>query len=174
MKKYAFLIVLFLASSAAFAQTAITASSVTFKIKNLGIMTDGKFGAVTGTIKFDPAHLDSSVIDAAIDVNTINTDNDTRDGHLKGQKFFDAEKHPQLTMKSTSIQKKGSGYMGKFNLTIKGTTKPVDLPFTYTETNGKAEFNGSFKINRKDFNVGGSSMVLGEEVTITIKAETAK
>ncbi|RYY33633.1 MAG: YceI family protein, partial [Sphingobacteriaceae bacterium] len=134
MKKYTFLIVLFIvAATTAFAQTAITASSVTFKIKNLGIMTDGKFGPVTGNIKFDPAHLDSSVIDAAIDVNTINTDNNTRDGHLKGQKFFDAEKYPQLTMKSTSIQKKGSGFLGKFNLTIKGITKPIDMPFTYNE-----------------------------------------
>ncbi|RYY33250.1 MAG: YceI family protein, partial [Sphingobacteriaceae bacterium] len=80
----------------------------------------------------------------------------------------------QLTMKSTSIQKKGSGFLGKFNLTIKGITKPIDMPFTYNETNGKAEFNGSFKIKRKDFNVGGNSMVLGDEVTITIKAVTAK
>lgn len=137
-------------------------------------MTDGKFGNVKATIQFDPLHLDSSNIDAFIDANSVNTDNDTRDGHLKGQKFFDAEKYPQITMKSTGFQKKGSGFLGKFNLTIKGVTKPVDVPFTYAEANGKADFNGSFKINRRDFNVGGNSMVLSDEVTVTIKVQTVK
>ncbi|RVU01650.1 YceI family protein [Mucilaginibacter limnophilus] len=174
MKKYFAFIILFLAAAATFAQTTITSSSVTFKVKNLGIMTDGKFGDVKATIKFDPSHLDSSNIDAFIDASSVNTDNDTRDDHLKGQKFFDVDKYPQITMKSTGFQKKGSGFSGKFNLTIKGITKPVDVPFTYVEANGKADFNGSFKISRRDFNVGGNSMVLGDEVTVNIKVQTAK
>ncbi|MCC8410589.1 YceI family protein [Mucilaginibacter sp. UR6-1] len=160
--------------STVLAQTAISRAAVTYEVKNLGINTTGKFTGVKAGISFNPAQPASGSIEAAVDVNTVNSDNDTRDEHLKGAKFFDAAKYPTINIKSTSIQKKGSGYLGKFNLTIKGNTKPVDIPFTYTATGDKAQYKGSFKINRKDFNVGGSSMTLADEVTINIDIETAK
>ncbi|RYD91050.1 MAG: FtsX-like permease family protein [Sphingobacteriales bacterium] len=142
--------------------------------KNLGINTSGKFGGVQANIQFNPQQLDKSSIEASVDVSTVNSDNDTRDRHLKGAKFFDADHYPTLSLKSVSFQRRGSNsFTGKFNLTIKGVTKPVDFPFNYTEANGKITYNGSFKINRKDYNVGGNSMVLADEVTISIMAETA-
>lgn len=156
------------------AQTAITRSSLTYEVKNLGINTTGKFTGVKANISFNPAQLGGSSIEAIVDVNTVNSDNETRDEHLKGTKFFDVANYPTINIKSTSIQKKGSGYLCKFNLTIKGTTKPVEIPFTYTTNGDKAQYKGSFKINRKDFNVGGSSMTLSDEVTINIDIETAK
>lgn len=177
MNKMKLLLTALLISSAVFvhAQTTLTASSVTYKVKNMGIETNGKFGGLDANIKFDPAQPAGSSIDASIDVSSVNSDNDTRDSHLKGEKFFDVAHYPRIQLKSTAIEhKKGNNYLGKFNLTIKGKTKPVELPFTYTEANGKVTYAGSFKLNRKDFNVGGSSLVLADEVTVFISAETIK
>jgi polyisoprenoid-binding protein YceI len=177
MNKIKFLLTALLISSAVFvhAQTTLTASSVTYMVKNLGIETNGKFGGLDANIKFDPAQPAAGSIEASIDATTVNSNNDTRDKHLKGEKFFDVEHYPRILLKSTSIEhKKSNNFLGKFNLTIKGKTKPVDVPFTYTETNGKVTYAGSFKLNRKDFNVGGSSMVLADEVTVFISAETIK
>ncbi|MEO6150785.1 MAG: YceI family protein [Mucilaginibacter sp.] len=175
MKRIKILLTALLIVTAAFtyAQTAVTRSSVTYQVKNLGITTGGKFGGFQADIRFDPAQLTNSTIEASIDVNTVDSDNSTRDGHLKSAKFFDAEHYPRILLKSLSFQRKsGNNYTGKFNLTIKGITKQVDVPFTYTAGNGKAGYNGSFIINRKDFNVGGSSLVLANEVTVFIMAET--
>ncbi|MBE9584985.1 YceI family protein [Mucilaginibacter sp. JRF] len=174
LKSFLILLLVTLADHTAFAQTTISRSALTYEVKNLGINTSGKFTGIKANINFNPAQPAGGSIEAAVDVNTVNSDNDTRDEHLKGAKFFDAAKYPTINIKSTSIQKKGSGYLGKFDLTIKGTTKPVEIPFTYTATGDKAQYKGSFKINRKDFNVGGSSMTLADEVTINIDIETAK
>lgn len=153
----------------------ITKSSVTFKIKNLGINTGGVIPSVQGTVNFDPAKPADGKIEAIADVTTIDTDNDTRDNHLKGENFFDVTKYPKITMKSVSISRKGANnYIGQFNLTIKDKTKLVSVPFTYTEAGSIAKLNGSFKINRKEFGVGGGSFTLSDEATITIEVEAAK
>ena len=86
--KYLLVALLITTATLAHAQSTITRSSVTYKIKNLGIMTEGKFGGLQADIRFDPSRLDSSTIEASVDVNTIDSDNKTRDGHLKGEKFF--------------------------------------------------------------------------------------
>jgi len=176
MKKI-FPLILLLAVSSTFAQVkhTITQSSIAFQIKNLGFMTHGTFGGLQADIKFDPAKPEASSINAAIDVNTVNTDNDMRDGHLKGDEFFDAAKYPKITLKSVSLKHKGCDkYDGLFSLTIKDKTKTVDMPFTYTEAGNTAEFKGVLKIKRRDFGVGGSSMVMSDDVEVDIDVKTGK
>lgn len=170
-------IILLLAVNSAFAQVkhTVTQSNITFAIKNLGFMTHGTFGGLQADIKFDPAKPDVSSINATIDVNTVNTDNDMRDGHLKGDEFFDAAKYPRITLKSVSLKhKSGDRYDGQFNLTIKDKTKTVDMPFTYTEAGNTAEFKGVLKIKRIDFGVGGSSLVMSDNVEVDIDVKTSK
>lgn len=153
----------------------VTKSIITFKIKNLGINTGGSIGGVQADIKFDAANLDASTISASADVNTINTDNDMRDEHLKGDSYFDVAKYPRITMKSVSLKhKSGNNYTGQFNVTIKDKTQLLDMPFTYIESNGTASFNGTLKLKRTSFGVGGSSMVMSDDVTVTIDVETSK
>ncbi|QHS54599.1 YceI family protein [Mucilaginibacter sp. 14171R-50] len=172
MKRILITIVILIITAGAFAQNKsnITSAKITFELKNLGIKTGGTIGGVQGNIMFDPANPGGSKIEATADANTINTDNSMRDGHLKGEDYFSADTYPKIAMSSLSFQKKDSRFVGRFNLTIKGTTKPVEVPFNYTEQGNTSNFKGSFKINRKDFGVGGSSMTMSDDVTIFIEA----
>ena len=141
----------------------------------MGINTGGTFSGLNADIKFDPAHLDASSIEASIDTKTINTDNETRDHHLKSDNYFDAEKYPEIRMKSVSFKRKnGDSYTGIFNLTIKDKTNPVEVPFTYAESGNTTSFKGTLKIRRTDYGVGGKSLVMANDVTITINVDTSK
>ena len=141
----------------------------------MGINTDGNIGGLQASIQFDPANLSGSVIEATAEVNTINSDNDLRDEHLKGDSFFDGAKYPKITVKSVSIKhQSGDNYTGQFNVTIKARTKSVDIPFTYTVMGANASFKGTMKLKRSDFDLGGSSMVLSDDITIAIDVETSK
>jgi polyisoprenoid-binding protein YceI len=169
MKNILAAITLLIVSTTAFAQTkSISNAKVSFEIKNLGIKTGGTIGGVQGTIAFDPAALATSKIEATADVNTINTDNDMRDEHLKKDDYFDVQKYPKISLSSVSFKKaNGNSFTGQFNLTLKGKTKLVEVPFTYADNS----FKGSFKINRRDFAIGGNSMTMGDEVTINFEAK---
>lgn len=176
MKKYLLIIALFI-SATAFAQFKqnVTKSSVTYDIKNMGINTSGVFGGLQADIKFDDQHLATSSIDASIDVTALNSDNTMRDNHLKSEDYFDVAKYPRITMKSVSFKhKSGNNYAGVFNVTIKDKTKQLEVPFTYVESASSAAFKGSFKLNRRDFGVGGKTLTLSNEATVNISVETGK
>ncbi|RYF20556.1 MAG: polyisoprenoid-binding protein [Flavobacteriales bacterium] len=135
-----------------------THSELQFKVKHLMITT------VTGSIKSFTAELTSegdeftnADISFSGEINSIDTGNGDRDGHLKSGDFFDAEKYPTITFKSTSVEKDGSDYVVKGDLTIKDVTKAVKLIAEFggiaTDPwgNTKAGFTLSGKINRTEF-----------------------
>jgi polyisoprenoid-binding protein YceI len=172
MKKIFFTIVCLFLSIIGFTQNqqwAIVSSNVTFKIKNAGFTVNGKFGNVTGSIQFDATKTSNNKIEASIDANTINTDNSTRDGHLKKEEYFSVDKFPKIIMTTSAITKEANGqFKGLFTLTIKGISKIVPVLFTVTEQAGKAKFAVSFTINRLDYTVGSSSFFLSDNVTVNI------
>src|ERR1700761_2015679 len=170
MKKlFALLIIATIASSFTLFKNTIIRSAITFQIKNMGIGTGGSLGGLQADIQFKPADLATSSIEATVDVNTINTDNSSRDEHLKSDDFFDVAHHPKITLKSVSFKhKSSSNYTGVFNLTIRAKTKQVEVPFTFTEKDNSQAFKGTFKINRLDYGVGGTSLVLSDEVIVNI------
>ncbi|MBW4890046.1 YceI family protein [Mucilaginibacter sp. HMF5004] len=175
MKKLT-LIALLLSATVAMAQTkqTITKATVTYQIKNMGFTTLGFLSGFAGEVKFDKAHLVASSIEASVETKTINSDDDARDAHLRKEDFFDVDHYPKMIMKSVSFKQKGSNnYIGQFELTIKGKTKLVEVPFVYAQTGTTGSFKGSFKINRLDFGIGDSSLVLSNEVTISVGLETA-
>jgi len=175
IKHLALILVFFTNCAIAQVKHTVTKSTINFKIKNLGINTEGTISGLQGNIQFDPANLGSSSIEASVDVNTINTDNDMRDSHIKSDEYFDVAKYPQITLKSVALKhKSGNNYIGQFNLTIKDKTQLVDIPFSYISSGNTASFNGSFKIKRTYFGIGGSSMVMADDVAITIDVETSK
>jgi len=119
--------------------------------------------------------LDSSSIEATADVTTLNTDNDMRDEHLKSDSYFDVARYPRIIMKSVSLKhKSGNNYSGQFNVTIKGKTQTLEMPFTYVESSGTATFSGTLKLKRTDFGIGSSSMVMSNDVKVAIDVETSK
>jgi polyisoprenoid-binding protein YceI len=177
MKKIIASIIILLVTGAGFtsAQNTVTHSTISFKIKNLGINTGGVIGGLQANVKFNPADLASSTVEASVEVNTLNTDNSARDEHLRKEEFFDLAHYPKITIKSVSFKhKSGNTYSGVFNLTIKNKTKQVEIPFTYADKGSSITFNGTFKLNRLDFSIGGSSLIMGNEVTVTVDAEAGK
>jgi polyisoprenoid-binding protein YceI len=177
MKNITLTIALFAVSLCASAQTVnnITKAKIRFEIKNLGIKTGGTIGGIQGSINFAPDKLATSRIEASADANTIDTDNSLRDEHLKGEEYFDVEKYQKISMSSVSFKSKNSSnFTGMFNVTIKGRTKLIEVPFTYLASGTNNTFKGSFKINRRDFAIGGSSMTMGDDVTILFDAESSK
>ena len=156
-------------------QWVIVSSNTSFKIKNAGFTVNGKFSGLTSTIQFDATKNSSNKIEASIDANTINTDNSTRDGHLKKEEYFSVEKFPKINMSATSITKESDGkFKGLFTLTIKGISKIIPVLFSFTEQDGKAKFTGNFSINRLDYKVGSSSFLLSDDVTVNIDVTCIK
>jgi polyisoprenoid-binding protein YceI len=175
MKKVFLLLIIILTGKAGFAQykPADQGSSVQFIIGNFGFDVNGSFTGIKGTINFDPQNLANAHFDVDIDANTVNTDNSLRDGHLRGESYFDVKNHPGIRLESTKIEVEKTGsfvFTGK--LTIKNTTQNISFPFTATSTTDGYRFKGTFKIKRKDFGVGGTSTISDElELILNIIAK---
>ncbi len=152
-------------------------SEIKFTIKNFGISTPGTFKGLKGSIAFSPDNLSAAFFNATIDAATINTGIDTRNNHLKKEEYFNVAKYPLINFVSTRLtanetEKNTYTLFGK--LTIKGTTKEISFPFKAEQQGNGILFTGSFKINRRDFKVGGNSMVLGDNVEIFLKVFAKK
>jgi len=105
-------------------------TSLGFDIGHLGLSrVQGRFNKTSGTLNVDPTDLTKSSVSVTSLVDSIDTAVAPRDAHLKTADFFDAAKFPELTFKSTSIKKQGKGYVATGDLTMKGVTKTVKIPF---------------------------------------------
>jgi len=135
-----------------------THSEIQFKVKHMVITTvTGSFTEFNGSAE-SADDFENASIRFEADVHSINTNNEQRDGHLKGPDFFEADKYPKLSFTSTKFTKTGDDQFELTgDLTIKGVTKPVSLAVEYTGTvkdpygQTKAGFELKGKINRKDF-----------------------
>jgi polyisoprenoid-binding protein YceI len=150
-------------------------SSVQFRIKNLGFNVDGTFNGLDGNIQFDPGNLTGSQFEVSVDANTVNTDNNMRDNHLRNETYFDVKNYPRIRFVSTKITP--SNKTGTFTifgkLTIKNQTRDISFPFTASLSNEGYLFNGTFRINRRDFNVGGTSTI-SDDLEVTVKIFSKK
>lgn len=183
MKKITVLFAMLFVAAGVFAQTTYKVdkahSKVGFAISHMMISeVEGQFNAFDATLVSSKEDFSDATVEFTTDVNTINTNVERRDGHLKGPDFFDAAKYPTITFKSTSFKKTGDKtYKIVGNLTMHGVTKPVTLDATLTGTatgrDGKkiVAFKVTGVINRIDFGVGTSGPSTGDEVTLTAKTE---
>jgi len=145
-------------------------SSVRFSLKNFGFKTGGSLDAPEGDIVFNPDDLAKSSFRVTIKAESINTDNESRDEHLKEETYFDVKNYPLIRFVSSSVKeadKKGS-YQTTDTLTVKSKSKEITVPFMAEKNRNGWTFSGSFKMNRRDYDVGGSS-TLSDEVTVDIK-----
>ena len=145
-------------------------SKVHFVIKNFGINTGGSFDGLAGSITFDPANLSAASFNVSVDAKTVDTDIEARDNHLRKAEYFDVEKYPKISFRSTKITATNKdGYLYMFGvITIKNVSKEISFPFTQTSKDGGILFKGDFKLNRKEFGVGGSSFSLSDDVSIEL------
>ena len=156
------------------AQVKLTpvSSEISFKIKNAGITVTGRFSGLKAYLAFSPGNLSTSSLYATVDVATIKTGINKRDEDLKAEKYFDAGKYKTIEIKSVKIYKKGTQYAGLFNVTIKGVTKQVEIPFEYNSTGKDAEFKGGFSINRRDYGVGEETLTMSDNLEISIEVKS--
>ena len=152
-------------------------SELGFKIKHLMISSvSGRFNSIDVTADTGADDFNNSNINATIDVASIFTNNEQRDGHLRTGDFFEIEKYPNISFKSTSVKKDGDDLEITGDLTMKDVTKPVSLKVEFSGItkdpygNVKAGFSFAGKLNRKDWGINFNAaletggVMLGEEV----------
>ncbi|HCT22489.1 MAG TPA: hypothetical protein DIW54_03795 [Chitinophagaceae bacterium] len=163
-------------------------SEINFKVKHLMITNvTGNFTQFDATMEASADDFSDAKISFEADVNSINTNNEQRDGHLKSDDFFNAEQFPKLTFVSSGLQKKSdSEYALTGDLTIRNITKTVtlDVEFGGTMTDPwgqqKAGFEISGKINRKDFDLKWTAtteaggIVVSDEVKLQLAVQMIK
>jgi polyisoprenoid-binding protein YceI len=186
MKKATIIAALLIASAATtFAQTWSVDkahSRLGFNVTHLAVAElGGTFNSINGKITAAKPDFTDAVVELTADINSINTDNEQRDKHLQSADFFDAEKFPTLTFKSTSFKKvSDKKYKVSGNLTLKGVTKPVvlDVVLGGTTTNPMSKkpvvgFKITGIIKRSDFGVAAGMPVamLSDEVTLQAGTE---
>lgn len=190
MKKFFLYTLMFLmagvSAQAAARQWTIDAnhSSIHFGVKHIFSTVRGHFPDFEGKITFDPDDLAHSHFDFTVTVKSINTNNGKRDTHLRSNDFFAVDAFPVMTFKSSTITHKGdNNYVVSGDMTLKETTKTMDIPFTFHGTapnpfNKKEEvagFDANFSLNRLDFGVGTGKFlkmgVVGDTVQVHISVE---
>lgn len=163
-------------------------SEVHFKVKHLVITTvTGSFGEFSGKVEAEDDNFSNATIEFEANINSIHTNNEQRDAHLKSADFFEAEKFPKLTFKSTRFAKKSDDeFELEGNLTIKDITKLVKLEVEYSGIakdpwgNTKAGFELKGRINRKDFGLTWNALteaggaVVSDEVKLAINVQLVK
>ena len=163
-------------------------SSVKFSVTHLVISeVEGTFKVYAGSISSTNTDFTDATIDFSVDVNSVNTDNDYRDKHLKSDDFFNAEKFPKITFKSISFKKvSGNNYALIGDITIRDITKRVTFDVVYNGQvkdpygNIKAGFKASTVINRLDFNLKWNNLteaggaVVGKDVSLKLNLEFAQ
>ncbi len=164
-----------------------THSEVGFKVKHMMFTNvSGKFKTYDAEITTEDDDFTKSEISFSADINSIDTNNTDRDNHLKSADFFDAENHPKLTFKSSSLTKSGDEYQLTGELTLHGITKTVKLDAEVSGLlkdpwgNTKVAMNISGKINRKDWGLNWNSaletggVLVGEDVKLNIELQLLK
>jgi polyisoprenoid-binding protein YceI len=134
----------------------------------------GEFTKMSGTVKFDESDLANSKFDLSFDVNSISTGNGMKNKKAMTAEWFEASKYPTIKYVSSKIEKSGSDYLVKGKLTIKGTTKEVDVPLKVSKSGNDLSFSGDFKVNRIDFKVGKKSGAVPDFMNISYSIPVKK
>lgn len=162
-------------------------TSVGFSVRHLVIAkVRGHFGKFSGRIETTGETLEGARISGTIEVASIHTADEKRDGHLRSPDFFDAEKYPTITFESTKIERAGDRLKATGNITIRGVTKPVTLE---VEEAGRARdpwggermvLSAHGSLDRKDFGLNWNQaletggVLVGEKVELNLEVEAVR
>lgn len=162
-------------------------SVIGFSIRHFEIsFVRGRFKDFTSTLHFDADDVTKSTVQFTAKVESVDTGVTGRDNHLRTADFFDVAQFPEMTFKSTKVEKKGNGYVMHGDFTLKGVTKQISFPFNLTgalkDNRGNVRFGvaAETKINRRDYGINwGAKMANGglnvaDEVMIDLQLEAVK
>jgi len=165
MKHFLLFVICFSYLSVGFSQSK---SSIDFVIRNFGINVDGHFNTFNIETDFN-AKGELIGVKSKIKVASIETGIESRDEHLLNADYFDDENHEYIILKSKTISKKSDTvYELVSNITIKGKTKEKRIKVNCNKINSQYKITANFEINRRDFNVGGGSLVMSNTVKIDV------
>ncbi len=163
-------------------------STIGFAIRHYEInWVSGRFKDFSGTIRYDEQDVTKSSVEFTAKVESIDTGVAARDNHLRNADFFEVAKYPELSFKSTRVERKGkNGYVLHGDFTMKGVTKQIAIPFTVAgaikDPRGNTRFgiSAQTKIDRRDYGITwgkaleGGGLDLGNEVSIDLQLEAVK
>jgi polyisoprenoid-binding protein YceI len=154
-------------------------TSVVFGVGHLGVATTwGRFNAVSGTFSFDPESPATASFDVTVDANSIDTNSEKRDQHLRSPDFFNVKEFPTITMKSKSVKKTGDrSYEVKADLALHGVTKELTLQVKHVGSGDdpwgsyRSGFETRFKVRRSEFKMEFMPNAVGDEVELIVSIE---
>ncbi|MDQ3800476.1 MAG: YceI family protein [Acidobacteriota bacterium] len=163
-------------------------SAIGFRVKHLGLVdVPGYFRDFTGTINYDAKDVEKSSVEFTAKVTSVDTGVAGRDKHLRTADFFEVEKYPELTFKSTKVEKKGKNILVTGDFTLKGVTKQITFPVQIAgflppdeRNNGRMGATAETSINRRDYGVNyGSTLAngvasLSDNVQINLQIEATR
>ena len=163
-------------------------SFIQFTVNHMGLTeVPGFFRDFTGSINFDAKDISRSTVEFTAKAASIDTGVTARDNHLKTKDFFEVDKYPDITFKSTKVQKKGKGWLLTGDFTLKGVTKSITFPFRIVgwlppddKSGGKMGIAAETTINRRDYGINwGSNLPSGipavsDEVRISLQIDAGK
>lgn len=161
-------------------------SHIGFKVAHMVISkTNGEFKDYSVDLTFNKDDLSTFNLAATIQMKSVDTGDEKRDDHLRNEDFFDVNKYPTMTFKSSKVEKTEKGYIAHGQFTLHGVTKNLSLPFTVTGPikdpwgNTKMGVELETEINRKEYGItwsksmDGGGLLVGDEVYISINLELA-
>jgi Uncharacterized conserved protein len=163
-------------------------SAIGFRVKHMGLVdVPGYFRDFTGTINYDAKDVTRSSVEFTAKMESVDTGVEPRDKHLRSKDFFEVETYPEMTFKSTKVEKKGKNLLITGNLTMKGVTKQISFPFQIAgflpageRSPAKMGVTAETTINRRDFNITyGSTLpngvaALSDNVVVNLQIEANK
>jgi polyisoprenoid-binding protein YceI len=150
-------------------------AKITFTVKGPFGTVHGNFTGLKAVIKFDEKDLAASSISASIDAKTVSTGIGMRNHDLRSkEEWLNTDKFPEISFRSKKIEKTEKGYKAIGDLTLKGISKPLEIPFTFSNKGSSGLFQGQFIINREDFAVGKKGGTVGSTINISLEVPVKK
>ncbi|MEO5999679.1 MAG: YceI family protein [Chitinophagaceae bacterium] len=151
-------------------------AKVTFTVKGPFGTVNGSFSGLKTEVKFDENDLTGSSVTASIETASVSTGIGLRNRDLrKKDEWLNTDKYPQITFHSKKIEKTSAGFKAVGDLTIKGITKPIEIPFTFSSKEDTGLFKGQFSIKREDFQVGSKTGgSVGSSITLILEVPVKK
>jgi polyisoprenoid-binding protein YceI len=147
-----------------------------YEISFSGKKAEGSFRGLEGIIQFDPNDLNTARFEVTLDVETIETGNNTKNKHARSENWFAAKAFPRITFTSNQVTKTVQGYQLNGELSIRGVKKEAAIDFTFTDQGMSGRFTGKMQINRKDFGIEGNFMefLVGDEFEVELNVPVVK
>jgi polyisoprenoid-binding protein YceI len=144
-------------------------AQIDFTVEGIFGLVHGHFSGLQATIHFDEKDFSSSFFSASVEAKTVTTGISLRNSDLRNkEEWFNTDKYPTISFKSKKIEKSAKGYRAIGELTIKGITKSVEIPFVFSRQASTGVFKGEFTLLRMDYRLGNPGGSVGSTVTIAL------